>query len=84
MDAEAQSRWKEFSAARDQMLVRTDTAVAPVTCIHTDDKKTARLNLLRTCCEHCAGTDRHAGRGTGAECGLCLRGRCGLKTVAGP
>jgi polyphosphate kinase len=47
MDAEAQSRWKEFSAARDQMLVRTHTAVAPWTCIHTDDKKAARLNLLR-------------------------------------
>jgi len=47
MDGEAQTRWTAFSAARDEMLTRTHTALAPWTCIHTDDKKTARLNLLR-------------------------------------
>jgi hypothetical protein len=29
------------------MLARTHTPLAPWTCIHTDDKKLARINLLR-------------------------------------
>jgi polyphosphate kinase 2 len=48
MDAEAQKRWKDYSAARDLMLSRTHTALAPWTVIHTDDKKLARLNLMRS------------------------------------
>ena len=47
MDAEAQSRWEDYGRARNQMLSTTHTAIAPWTCIHTDDKKAARLNLLR-------------------------------------
>jgi len=47
MDAEAQARWSDYSRARDEMLSRTHTALAPWTCVHTDDKKHARINLLR-------------------------------------
>ena len=47
MDAVAQSRWEDYGDARDRMLCETHTAIAPWTCIHTDDKKEARLNLLR-------------------------------------
>ena len=47
MDGEAQARWTAFSEARDEMLTRTHTPLAPWTCIHTDDKKVARLNLFR-------------------------------------
>ena len=47
MDDEAQARWDDYSTARDRMLSRTHTALSPWICVHTDDKKTARLNLLR-------------------------------------
>lgn len=47
LDAEAQARWNAYSAARDQMLTDTHTKAAPWTVVATDDKKTARLNILR-------------------------------------
>jgi polyphosphate kinase 2 len=47
LDAEAQKRWDAYSAARDRMLAETHTAFAPWTAVITDDKKTARLNVIR-------------------------------------
>jgi len=47
LDGEAQKRWDDYSAARDRMLATTHTDHAPWTVIATDDKKTARLNILR-------------------------------------
>ncbi len=47
LDAEAQKRWDAYSAARDRMLAETHTDAAPWTCVITDDKKTARLNVIR-------------------------------------
>jgi polyphosphate kinase 2 len=47
LDAEAQKRWKDYSAARDEMLLRTHTAISPWTCVHADKKKPARLNIIR-------------------------------------
>lgn len=47
LDAEAQARWDAYSAARDQMLEETDSRHAPWTVVATDDKKTARLNVIR-------------------------------------
>jgi polyphosphate kinase 2 len=47
LDAEAQARWDDYSAARDRMLEETDHVHAPWTVIATDDKKTARLNIIR-------------------------------------
>ena len=47
LDSEAQTRWDAYSAARDQMLDETHSGHAPWTVVATDDKKTARLNILR-------------------------------------
>ncbi len=47
LDAAAQTHWKDYSKARDQMLRRTDTAAAPWTCVRADHKKAARLNIIR-------------------------------------
>lgn len=47
LDAEAQTRWDAYSAARDRMLAETDHRAAPWTVVATDDKKTARLNIIR-------------------------------------
>jgi len=47
LDAEAQTRWDAYSQARDRMLDETHSGHAPWTVIATDDKKTARLNIIR-------------------------------------
>src|SRR3954468_15752707 len=40
--AEAQKRWDDYTSARDEMLTRTHTEVAPWTVVHTDHKKASR------------------------------------------
>ncbi len=47
MDMAAQKKWKEYSAARNQMLLRTHTPIAPWVCVRADHKKEARLNVIR-------------------------------------
>jgi polyphosphate kinase 2 len=47
IDAEAQKHWKDYSTARDTMFARTHNTVAPWTIVHTNDKKQARLNLIK-------------------------------------
>lgn len=47
LDGVAQKKWKAYSAARDQMLMRTSTPIAPWICVRADHKKTARLNVIR-------------------------------------
>lgn len=47
LDAEAQTRWDAYSAARDRMLAETHADHAPWTVVATDRKKTARLNIIR-------------------------------------
>ena len=47
MDDYAQSRWDAYTEARDETLMRTHTAVAPWICVRADDKKAARLNVMR-------------------------------------
>jgi polyphosphate kinase 2 len=47
LDGEAQTRWKAYSKARNELLLRTSTPVAPWYCVHTDHKKEARLNIIR-------------------------------------
>ena len=47
LDAEAEKRWDEYTKARDEMLLRTHTAVAPWICVRADHKKRARLNIIR-------------------------------------
>lgn len=47
MDAVAQKKWRAYSAARDVMLERTHTPLAPWFCVRADDKKPARLAIIR-------------------------------------
>ena len=45
-DLESQRLWYEYSRARDEMLARSDTGVAPWYIVPSDDKKRARLNCI--------------------------------------
>jgi polyphosphate kinase 2 len=47
LDTAAQGMWKDYSAARDEMLHRTSTPIAPWVCVRADHKKEARLNVMR-------------------------------------
>jgi polyphosphate kinase 2 (PPK2 family) len=47
IDAKALQYWKAYSAARNEMLARTHTPTAPWTLVHADDKRAARLNIIR-------------------------------------
>ncbi|MBA4012617.1 MAG: polyphosphate kinase 2 [Phenylobacterium sp.] len=47
LDDVAQEKWEEYSQARDAMLTRTHQSETPWVCVVTDDKKTARLNVMR-------------------------------------
>lgn len=47
IDEAAQKRWNAYTEARDVMLARTSTPAAPWTVVRADDKRAARLNVLR-------------------------------------
>ncbi len=47
VDAAAQKHWRDYSACRNEMFARTHTAIAPWTVVRADDKKLARLNVIR-------------------------------------
>ena len=47
LDAVAQSKWDEYSAARDTMLNRTHTPLAPWVCVRADKKPRARKAVIR-------------------------------------
>jgi polyphosphate kinase len=46
MDAVAQKKWADYSAARNTMLARTHTPLAPWFCVRADHKKPARLAVM--------------------------------------
>ncbi len=46
MDLESISRWDDYSKAKDDMLVHTDTDRAPWTIVESDDKRRARINAI--------------------------------------
>jgi polyphosphate kinase len=46
MDLKSYSRWYDYSRARDEMFLATDTAWAPWYVVHSDNKRRARLNVL--------------------------------------
>jgi polyphosphate kinase 2 len=52
MDLASYSRWYDYSRARDEMFQATDTAWAPWFVARSDDKKRARLNIIRHILEH--------------------------------
>jgi polyphosphate kinase 2 len=47
IDRSALKHWDDYSAARNEMLVRTHTGFAPWTIVRADDKPLARINLVR-------------------------------------
>jgi polyphosphate kinase 2 len=47
IDAQALKYWKRYGAARDDMLARTHAPEAPWTVVKADDKRLARLNVIR-------------------------------------
>jgi len=47
VDAVALERWDDYSKARDRMLRRTHARHAPWIIVKADDKKLARINLVR-------------------------------------
>jgi polyphosphate kinase 2 len=46
LDAAAQAKWDDYSAARNLMLQRTSTALCPWICVRADHKRKARLAIL--------------------------------------
>jgi polyphosphate kinase 2 len=46
MDLPSRQRWYQYSRARDLMLKKTDTRIAPWHIVRSDDKRTARLNTI--------------------------------------
>ena len=46
MDVKAASRWYDYSRARDDMLLATDTQFAPWYIVNSNDQRRARLNCI--------------------------------------
>lgn len=46
MDLESVYRWEDYSRAKDEMMVHTDTALCPWFVAESDVKKHARLNMI--------------------------------------
>jgi polyphosphate kinase len=47
MDLESRARWVEYSIAKDDMFAHTDTKQSPWFVVEADDKRRARLNVIR-------------------------------------
>jgi polyphosphate kinase 2 len=47
MDLESYGRWYDYSRARDAMFAATDSPFAPWYVVRSDEKRRARLNLIR-------------------------------------
>jgi polyphosphate kinase len=46
MDLESINRWEDYSRAKDEMMVHTDTVTSPWFVVESDVKKHARLNMI--------------------------------------
>ena len=46
MDLESINRWEDYSRAKDEMMVHTDTPTSPWFVVESDIKKHARLNMI--------------------------------------
>jgi polyphosphate kinase len=46
MDLESITRWEDYSRAKDEMMVHTDTTDAPWYIVESDVKRHARLNMM--------------------------------------
>ncbi|WP_431857611.1 polyphosphate kinase 2 [Azospirillum sp.] len=52
MDVTSYGRWYDYSRARDEMFAATDSSWAPWFVARSDDKKRARLNIIRHMLDH--------------------------------
>ena len=64
IDGQALKYWKAYSAARDEMLARTHSPISPWTLVHADDKRQARLNIIKDMLDrlHYANKDKRLTR----------------------
>ena len=46
MDLESIRRWEDYSRAKDEMFVQTDTAASPWFVVEAEDKRRARINMI--------------------------------------
>ena len=46
MDLESIRRWEDFSRAKDDMFVHTDTPESPWFVVGAEDKRRARINMI--------------------------------------
>jgi polyphosphate kinase len=46
MDLESITRWEDYSRAKDEMFVQTDTPEAPWYVVESQDKRSARINMI--------------------------------------
>jgi polyphosphate kinase 2 len=60
MDLESINKWDDYTAARDRMFYYTHTPEAPWTVVRSDDKKRARLNIMRFILSNLPYTDKDA------------------------
>jgi polyphosphate kinase 2 len=52
IDRVSNEKWDDYSKARDEMFANTHSAAAPWRIVRADDKKRARLNLIRDLLAH--------------------------------
>ena len=52
MDLKSYRRWDDYSRARDEMFKASDTQWAPWFVVRSDDKRRARLNVIRHLLDH--------------------------------
>lgn len=61
IDAKALKHWEHYSEARNTMLTKTHGVLTPWVVVRADDKRTARLNVIRDILSRCDfhGKSRH-------------------------
>ncbi|MEX2229097.1 MAG: polyphosphate kinase 2 [Dehalococcoidia bacterium] len=52
VDAQASALWDDYSRARDEMLKRTHTLIAPWHVVSADHKRATRINVIRDLLSH--------------------------------
>lgn len=58
IDAVAQKHWHDYSTARNDMFARTHSQLAPWTIVRADDKKLARLSVIKDLLTHLEYKDK--------------------------
>ena len=66
IDEQAIKYWKPYTTARDVMLARTHSLAAPWTLVHADDKRQARIHIIKDVLGRLPYADRDK-RLTGAD-----------------